>query len=223
MFGTHDLALFMFTALVLYATPGVDMLYTVTTTFRFGPRGGLAAAVGISSGCVVHALAAALGLAAILETSALAFNLVKWAGAAYLVWLALNMLRDAWRGPPATIAADPDAGTRGAAGSQSASRPSLRRICLQGFITNVLNPKVALFFLALLPQFIDAGAPNKPLAFLFLGAVFIFNGTLFLFGLVALAARTRRLGASPYARRVLNALGGGLFLLLAARLAQAER
>jgi threonine/homoserine/homoserine lactone efflux protein len=230
MFGTHDLALFIVTALVLNATPGVDMLYTLTRTFQHGLRGGLVAALGISSGCVVHALAAALGLAAILATSALAFNVVKWAGAAYLLWLALGMLRDAWRGgaAPAPGAADTGSGTgtgTGTAkgGSADTAAVSLRRIFLQGFVTNVLNPKVALFFLALLPQFIDAGAANKPLAFLFLGAVFIVNGTLFLFALVALAARARRLGASPLARRVLNAAGGALFLLLAARLAQTER
>lgn len=218
MFGTHDLALFLFTSLVLYATPGVDMVYAVTRTFQFGLRGGLVASLGITSGCVVHTLAAALGLAAILETSALAFNAVKWAGAAYLVWLAFNMLRDAWR--------DGSTSAPAAAATVAGSAPpatTLRRVYFQGFITNVLNPKVALFFLALLPQFIDAGAPDKPLAFLFLGALFVFNGTLFLFALVAVAARARRLGASPLARRVLNALGGGLFLLLAARLAQAER
>jgi threonine/homoserine/homoserine lactone efflux protein len=226
MFGTHDLALFIVTALVLNATPGVDMLYTLTRTFQHGLRGGLVAALGISSGCVVHALAAALGLAAILATSALAFNVVKWAGAAYLLWLALGMLRDAWRGgaAPAPGAAGAGSGSgSGKGGSADTAAVSLRRIFLQGFVTNVLNPKVALFFLALLPQFIDAGAANKPLAFLFLGAVFIVNGTLFLFALVALAARARRLGASPLARRVLNAAGGALFLLLAARLAQAER
>ena len=99
----------------------------------------------------------------------------------------------------------------------------LGRIYWQGFLTNVLNPKVALFFLALLPQFIATDAPNKPLAFLFLGAVFIVNGTLFLFALVALAQRARRFGANRTARRVLNAIGGALFAALAVRLAQAER
>jgi len=99
---------------------------------------------------------------------------------------------------------------------------SLRKVFAQGFLTNVLNPKVALFFLALLPQFIDADAANKPLAFLFLGAVFIVNGTLFLLALVAVAARARRLGLAPGMRRALNATGGALFAGLAARLAMTE-
>ena len=210
MFGTHDLGLFVITALVLNATPGVDFLYTVTRTLQSGVRGGIAASLGISAGCVIHALAAALGLAALLAASAFAFSMIKWAGAAYLLWLALGMLHDAWTG--AATAADRPV---------QAAPP--RRIFLQGFLTNVLNPKVALFFLALLPQFIAADASNKPAAFLFLGAIFVVNGTLFLFALVAATARVRRIDAAPRVRRVLNAAGGALFAALAARLALAER
>ncbi len=88
MLGTHDLPLFIATALVLNATPGVDFLYTLTRTLQHGWRGGVAAAFGISSGCIVHALSAALGLAAVLATSAMAFTVIKWIGAAYLLWLA---------------------------------------------------------------------------------------------------------------------------------------
>ena len=211
MLGTHDLPLFIATALVLNATPGVDFLYTLTRTLQYGWRGGVAAALGISSGCVVHALAAALGLAAVLATSAMAFTFIKWIGAAYLLWLAWGMLR----------AAAVDRGAEATAASIGPATPM--KIFWQGFLTNVLNPKVALFFLALLPQFIDADAPNKPLAFLFLGAVFVVNGTLFLLALVALAHRLRRVGTSGTTRRVLNAIGGVLFAGLAVRLLQAER
>ena len=211
MFGTHDLGLFVLTALVLNATPGVDFLYTVTRTLQLGARGGAVAALGISAGCVVHALAAALGLVAVLATSALAFSVVKWVGAAYLLWLAFGMLHDAWRG-----------GALRASEVERTAPMSLRKVFAQGFLTNVLNPKVALFFLALLPQFIEADAADKPLAFLFLGAVFIVNGTLFLLALVAVAARARRLGLAPGMRRALNATGGALFAGLAARLAMAE-
>jgi threonine/homoserine/homoserine lactone efflux protein len=211
MLGTHDLGLFIVTALVLNATPGVDFLYTVTRTLQSGIRGGLAAALGISAGCVVHALAAALGLAALLAASAVAFALIKWVGAAYLLWLALGMLRTAWS-------------DRGRLEAPRPTAPApLRRIFAQGFLTNVLNPKVALFFLALLPQFIAADAPNKPAAFVFLGAVFVVNGTLFLFALVAVTARLRRIGAAPCMRRALTAAGGVLFAVLATRLALAER
>lgn len=212
MLGTQNLGLFVVTALVLNATPGVDLLFTLTRTLQGGMRAGLAAALGIVSGCIVHTLAAALGLAALLAASSLAFTLVKWLGAAYLLWLALGLLREALRSAPGTAAA--------------AVRPAhaaWRRIYRQGFLTNVLNPKVALFFLALLPQFIAAEAANKPLAFLLLGAIFVVNGTLFLLVVVLAAARVRRLAAGTTARRWLNAGGGALFAALAMRLALAER
>jgi threonine/homoserine/homoserine lactone efflux protein len=211
MLGTQNLGLFLLTALVLNATPGVDLLLTLARTLQGGMRAGLAAALGISSGCVVHTLAAALGLAALLAASALAFTMIKWLGAAYLLWLAFGMLRAALRGTPDTIPAP------------SSAPAGWRKIYMQGFVTNVLNPKVALFFLALLPQFIAADAPSKPLAFLFLGALFVVNGTLFLFAVVLAANYARRLAAGAGARRVLNGGGGLLFALLAARLALTDR
>lgn len=209
MLGTHDLGLFITTGLVLNLTPGVDMLYTISRTAQGGWRSGLAAAAGICAGCVVHTLAAALGLAALLSTSPLAFNAVKWVGAAYLLWLGAGMLRTAWRGAPAVAAL-------------ALAPASTARVFRQGFVTNVLNPKVALFFMALLPQFIDTAAPHKTAAFLFLGAVFIVNGFAFLCVLVALVARLRTLRASARAARVLQAAGGTLFVALAARLAAAR-
>jgi threonine/homoserine/homoserine lactone efflux protein len=209
MLGTQDLPLFIVTAFVLYATPGVDMLFTVSRTLQHGWRTGMAAALGITAGCVVHTLAAALGLAALLAASALAFTAIKWLGAAYLLWLAFGMLR---------------ASVRDSATSLAASSPlPATQVFAQGFLTNVLNPKVALFFLALLPQFISADAPDKTVAFLFLGAVFVTGGALFLIALVALAYRMRAFGASRVTRRVLNALGGALFAAVAVRLVQAER
>lgn len=211
MFGTENLLLFVVTGLVLNATPGVDMAYTVTRTLQHGARGGVAAALGISTGCAIHAVAAALGLAALLATSAVAFDAVKWAGAAYLLWLAWQMAR---------AAATP---TSADAPQAVAVAASAQRIYLQGLLTNMLNPKVALFFLALLPQFIRADAADKPLAFLFLGAVFIANGTLFLFALVAVTNQLRRFGASGRMRRLLNGVGATLFVGLAARLALAQR
>lgn len=209
MFGTHDLPLFIVTAFVLYATPGVDMLFTVSRTLQHGWRTGIAAALGITAGCVVHTLAAALGLAALLAASAFAFTAIKWLGAAYLLWLAWGMVRASLHDAPTALMVAPPA-------------PS-RQVFAQGFLTNVLNPKVALFFLALLPQFIAADAPDKPAAFLFLGVVFVAGGALFLFALVALTHRLRTFGASRVTRRVLNAVGGALFAALAVRLVQAER
>ena len=214
MLGTHDLALFALTVLVVNATPGVDMVFTLVSTLRGGVRAGLAAAAGVGAGCIVHTLAAAFGLAALMAASAAAFNAVKWVGAAYLLWLAWGMLRAGWRGVP------PLAPEAGAAPQQASGAGPLFR---QGFVTNVLNPKVALFFLALLPQFIDADAPGKTAAFLFLGAWFIVQGYAFLAAFVLAVAPLRRWQPRAAVTRGLNLAGGGLFALLAARLALAER
>ena len=213
MFGTHDLWLFCATVFVLNATPGVDMMLILARTMQHGVRGGLAAACGVSAGCVLHALAAAFGLAALLATSAAAFATLKWAGAAYLLWLAFGMLRAALK-PPA-------AATPVAAAAPGA--PGAWRLFRQGLYTNALNPKVALFFLALLPQFIDGAAPHKTLAFLFLGAWFVAQGTLFLAVFVLLVAPLARWRPTPAIERTLHALGGALFVALAARLALAQR
>jgi threonine/homoserine/homoserine lactone efflux protein len=214
MFGTHSLALFALTALVLNATPGVDLMFTLTRTLRQGLRGGLVAALGIASGCVIHALAATLGLAALLAASAVAFTALKWLGAAYLAWLALGMLRDATRAAPAQSAAAP---------RPFAPQTSLGRTYRQALLTNALNPKVAIFFLALLPQFIDGGAASKTAAFVFLGAWFVAQGFLFLSLFALLVAPLRRWQPSGGWRRSLQASGGLLFAGLAARLAFTEK
>ena len=208
--GVHDLALFALTVFVVNATPGVDMAFTLVSTLKGGVKAGLAAAAGIASGCIVHTLAAAFGLAALMTTSAAAFSAVKWAGAAYLLWLALGMLR-VGLSPPAPVALP--------AAASSTAWALFRR----GFGTNVLNPKVALFFLALLPQFIAADAASKTAAFLFLGAWFIVQGFAFLAAFVMLVAPLRRWQPRAAVTRGLHLAGGGLFALLAARLALAEK
>ena len=213
MLGTHDLALFTLTVLVLNATPGVDMAFTLLSTLRGGVRSGMAAAAGICAGCVVHTLAAAFGLAALMAASSAAFNAIKWAGAAYLLWLAIGMIRQGLRG----------GGPAAASATQHASVGPAAQLFRQGFLTNVLNPKVALFFLALLPQFIAADAPSKTLSFLFLGAWFIVQGLVFLAAFVLLVAPLRRWQPQPAVTRGVQFAGGGLFALLAARLALAER
>ena len=205
MLGTHDLPLFAATVFVLNATPGVDMAYAVASTLRGGWRQGVAAALGIMGGCVLHTLAAAFGLAALLAASSEAFAVVKYVGAAYLLYVAWGMARAGLK--PAAAAA------------QVAAPQSLWRTARHGFFTNALNPKVALFFLALLPQFIAADAPSKTLAFLFLGAWFIVQGLLFMLALIALVAPLRRSPPRPWVGRGLNLGGAGLFTLLAAKLA----
>jgi threonine/homoserine/homoserine lactone efflux protein len=203
-----ELALFMLAALVLNATPGVDLLLTVARTAAGGMRAGLAAAVGISTGCVLHALAAAFGLAALLAVSGTAFGFIKWAGAAYLLWLGVGLLRSAWRDSTAALPAAPQ-------GRVVALGAEFRR----GLLTNVLNPKIAIFFLAFLPQFIPAQAAHKTAAFLLLGALFVLQGTLFLFAVVALTARLARSPRLAQRARALRVVGGLMFVGLALRLA----
>jgi len=224
MLGTHSLGVFAATVFVVNATPGVDMMFTLASTLRRGVAGGLVAALGVAAGCVVHTLLAAFGVAAVLAASAAAFTLLKWAGAAYLVWLAVGMLRAEASTRASVVVDDVVDRSLGAGAAPAADRGAdLARLFRQGLLTNVLNPKIAIFFLALLPQFIDPGAADKVVSFLFLGAWFIIQGGLFKTAFVFLVAPLRRWRASPAWRRGLNAAGAGIFVWLAARLALVEQ
>ncbi len=208
----QQLPLFMAAVLVLNATPGVDLLLTVSRTAQSGVRAGVMAALGINAGCALHALAAAFGLAALLAWSATAFSALKWAGAAYLLWLAFGMLHSAWRGPATQT-------TAGAAHPLVPVTATAMADFRRGLLTNLLNPKVALFMLAFLPQFIPAQSAHKTLAFLGLGLLFIGQSLVFLLVVVLLTARLSRMSALTRNARALQAAGGLLFIALAARLA----
>jgi threonine/homoserine/homoserine lactone efflux protein len=206
MLGTQHLWLFVVSGLLLNITPGQDTLYIVGRTVAQGRRAGLLSVAGIASGTIVHTLAAAFGLSAILATSAAAFTVVKLAGAAYLVYLGIKLLLE--RRPVAAAPGLPLA---------DASAASIYRA---GLLTNVLNPKVALFFMAFLPQFVAPDAPSRVLPFLFLGAVFIVNGTLWCLVLVWFAAAmSRRLRGELSWSLALKRATGALFVGLGVRLA----
>jgi len=213
--GPAELAVFASAVFVLNATPGVDFLLTVSRTLQGGARAGFAAALGINAGCVVHALAAAFGLAALLALYPAAFQAIQWAGAAYLIWLGLGMLKQALRG-----GAGAGASVGVGVGEEALAAParSFAEDFRTGVLTNVLNPKVALFFLAFLPQFVPAATAHKTLSFLLLGSWFVVQGFVFLMLLVLLASRLARLGGSVRVRQLLNAAGGVLFIALALRL-----
>jgi threonine/homoserine/homoserine lactone efflux protein len=208
MFGIHDIGLFVLSGLLLNITPGADTLYIVGRSSTQGPRAGAVAALGIGTGALVHICAATLGLSAILAASATVFNAVRIIGAIYLLYVGIGLIRSA-RAASATLAGD-------------RRLTSLRGIFLQGFLTNVLNPKVALFFLAFLPQFVDSQAPN-PLAFLFLGLIFDINGTLWNLLVARLAAGiSTALSPSPTFKQWFNRCVGGAFVLVGLRLALAN-
>jgi threonine/homoserine/homoserine lactone efflux protein len=210
MLGIHDFWLFIISGLLLNVTPGPDMAYIVGRSVQLGWRGGVMAALGISTGCLTHVFAAAIGLSALLMASATAFLAVKWIGAAYLCYVGLTMLFKRPRRPAEAAARDNDT-------------VALARVFWQGALTNVLNPKVALFFLAFLPQFVDADAPHKALAFLSLGLIFIFNGTLWCVSVAIVAARAAgRVQRSGRAMEFINRGLGGLFVYLGARIALAH-
>jgi len=211
MLGIHDFWLFILSGLLLNVAPGPDTAYIVGRSLQIGWRGGAAAALGISTGCLVHVFAAAAGLSALLMASTAVFTVVKWAGAAYLCVLGITML----------LSRSPAAAPGGAMATHDPV--SLRQVFWQGALTNVLNPKVALFFIAFLPQFVAAEAPHKGLAFLLLGLIFIFNATLWCLGVAAFAARAAgRVRQSGRAMAWINRGLGGLFVFLGARIALSQ-
>jgi threonine/homoserine/homoserine lactone efflux protein len=206
--GIHQLWLFVLSGLLLNVTPGPDTAYIIGRSVQMGWRGGAAAAIGICCGCLVHVFGAALGLSALLMASSAAFTVLKWVGAAYLLLTGLQMLLS---------------GPRLVAEAAAPAATSLSRVFWQGALTNVLNPKVALFFLAFLPQFVAADSAHKTLAFLALGLIFISTGTLWCLGIAAFAARAAsRMRQSASAMAWVNRLLGGLFVYLGIRVAMLE-
>ena len=207
--GIHEFWLFILSGLLLNVTPGPDTAYILGRSIQLGWRGGAAAAIGSSTGCLVHVFAAAIGLSALLMASSAAFAMLKLAGAAYLLFTGIQMLLSR----PKPLA---DVAVQG-------GEISLSKVFSQGALTNVLNPKVALFFLAFLPQFVAVDSPHKTAAFLLLGAVFIFNGTLWCLGLAAFASRAAsRIRRSEGVMAWINRVLGALFVYLGFRVAMLE-
>ncbi len=207
----HSLLLFVAAGLLLNLTPGPDVLYIVTRSLRSGVRAGMVAGLGITAGCFVHITAAAVGVGALMQTSAALFTVLKWVGAAYLLWVGVRMLVS--RMPKENVL--PIEGVP--------ERSSLRSVFLGGFWTNVLNPKVALFFLAFVPQFIVPETANKPLAFFLLGALFNFNAVFVNVGWAVLAGWTaRHVGGVRRGMHWLERGAGALFIGFGIRLALAE-
>lgn len=206
LFGISDFSLFCLAVLLLNATPGPDTAYIVGRSVAQGRAAGLVSALGISLGCCVHAVLSAFGLTAILAASATAFTLVKLAGGAYLIYLGARMLLAKSAHPLRAPAAQ-------------AARP-LKTIFWQAVLTNVLNPKVVLFFLSFFPQFVRPDSPQKTLAFLLLGAVFVLittgwnSGTAFLAGTLARGA-----GRNPNIKLWLERCVGAAFIALGVKLA----
>ena len=201
-----QLLLFIAAGWLLNLTPGPDVLYIVSHGLRSGARAGMVAALGIISGCFVHVFAAAAGLSALLATSATAFTVLKWVGAAYLLWMGVKLLLS--RGGRLSL----DEG--------SPPETDLWAVWRRGFLTNVLNPKVALFFLAFVPQFIRPDAAHPALSFLLLGVLFNHNSLPINLGYAWLAAWAAcRLHTLQRAMGWMDRAAGALFIGFGLRLA----
>lgn len=203
MFDLHTLGVFALAGLLLNLTPGPDVLYIVARSSSQGRAAGVISALGIGTGCLVHILAAAGGLSALLVAVPLAYDIVRYTGAAYLIYLGVRAISAQGRGLPL----------------RTLEQESLGRVFWQGVLTDVLNPKVAMFFLAFLPQFTNPARGPLATQFLVLGLLFAFNGTLVNLGYALTASRLgdwlrTHLGVP----RLLNRLTGGLFIALGLRL-----
>jgi len=207
-----QLLLFMLAGWLLNLTPGPDVLYIISRALRGGRRAGFAAVAGISCGCLVHVVLASLGLGVLLATSALLFSAIKWIGAGYLLWVGVRLLRAP---APAVLP--------GAAEAAADVPASGWQVFAGGFLTNVLNPKVVLFFLAFLPQFIAPSVQHKALAFALLGLVFTVNALPVNAAYVLLADRMRSSRWAARGMQWLDKLAGVLFIGFGVRLALAAR
>jgi threonine/homoserine/homoserine lactone efflux protein len=202
------LMVFLTAVVAICITPGPDMLYILANSLTRGPRAGFAAACGMAAGMVCHTAAAALGLSALLAAVPLAFEIVRYAGAAYLLWLAVKSVRE----PPlrAHVPVRPPA--------------PLGRVFRQGLVTNLLNPKIALFYLAFLPQFVEPAAGSPAGQLFLLGFLFVLIGLVIDSAVGVLSGHLGlRLVRSARALAVLRWLPGAVFAGLAVRLVLAER
>ncbi|NQZ93276.1 MAG: LysE family translocator [Moritella sp.] len=212
MFGVTELWLFVLSGVMLNLIPGPDSLYVIGRSAKQGFRAGSVGAFGIGAGTLVHVFAAAFGLSAILATSAMAFTVVKVIGCIYLLYIGFSMLLSKSK------AADVDAV------NLDSKNTSLSQIFFQGFLTNVLNPKVALFFLAFVPQFIAMDYPHKAMSFIFLGIIFNINAMIWCH---ILAWTSSSIGGKlKHNQRLtvyLTKFTGGLFLFFGIKLALSKQ
>ena len=212
MFGIENYLGFILAAVLLNLTPGTDSVYIITRSISQGQKAGLYSVLGITSGSLIHTLLAALGLSVLLASSPMAFMIVKYIGAAYLCYLGLKMLLSK---PPSAIV-----------NNLSKDKAILNQqkidnwqIYKQGVLTNLFNPKVALFFIAFFPQFIDAHYAYGTVSFLILGLTFASTGLIWCTCLALLAARfSKKLREKPSIETILNKISGIVFVGLGIKL-----
>ena len=208
---TAHLVAFILAGWLLNLTPGPDVLYIVSNALRSGVRAGIIAGLGITAGCFVHIVAAAVGVGTLLAASTEAFTVLKYLGAGYLLYLGARMLF-----------AKPAHAEAGKTTPVLDTPRGLKAVFMGGFWTNVLNPKVALFFLAFVPQFIAPDAGNKALAFVLLGLLFNLNAIPVNTGWAVAAGWLARRGTVRHWMRVLDRVAGAMFIGFGIKLALSD-
>lgn len=212
MFGIENYLGFILAAILLNLTPGTDSVYIITRSISQGQKAGLYSVLGITSGSLIHTLLASLGLSVLLASSPMAFMIVKYIGAAYLCYLGLKMLLS----QPSNAIAN-NLSKDKATGNQH--KVDNWQIYKQGVLTNLFNPKVALFFIAFFPQFIDANYAYGMVSFLILGLTFASTGLIWCSCLALLAARfSKKLRENPSVETILNKISGIVFVGLGIKL-----
>lgn len=208
MIPTPDIALFVAAAVALALAPGPDNVFVLMQSALYGPRAGFLVTLGLCTGLLVHTAAVVLGVAALVQTSAVAFTLLKFAGAAYLLYLAIGAFRASASGLP---------------GSEPEALP-VAALYRRGIIMNITNPKVAIFFLAFLPQFADASRGPVWAQVMLFGALFIASAMV-VFCTIAWAAGFlgNWLRRTPTAELIMNRMAGAVFIALAIRLVTTQR
>lgn len=210
MFGIINFETFLIAGIILNLTPGTDTMYILGRSISQGKKAGILSALGIASGALMHCVFAALGLSLILAKSALAFEIVKYAGAAYLIFLGIKML---------ISKTDTEFKLQ-----KNNEQTNYRKIYISGIFTNVLNPKVALFFLAFLPQFIDPSYVQSSLPFLILGLTFVSTGTIWCLALAFFSSKlSKKIRQNYKIKKWLDKITGGIFIILGIKLALSKK
>lgn len=199
MWGIEHYWIFVLSSILLNITPGSDTIYILSRSIFQGKKAGIMSVYGIVSGSLVHTLLAGLGLSLILMQSALAFNIVKWIGAAYLIWLGVRSIMARQENNPSM---------------QAVESQSNRKVYLQGMMTNVLNPKVALFYLAFIPQFVSPEQTYGAIPFILLGLTFSTTGILWCMLLVLFSSKMAQRLQSSRISTYMNKITGSIFILL---------
>ncbi|MBU3026364.1 LysE family translocator [Zobellia galactanivorans] len=211
MFGISNFETFLIAAILLNLTPGADTMYILGRSISQGKKAGVLSAIGISTGSLFHCIIAAFGLSIVIAKSAIAFSIIKYLGAAYLIFLGVRALMTKSRNKFEVEQMDK-------------KKTSNRKIFVSGILTNILNPKVALFFLAFLPQFIDPNFATNSLPFIILGLTFITTGTIWCLALALFSARlSNRIRKNYKIKTWLDKITGGIFIALGIKLALTEK